>query len=242
MAQLYQAERTRPDNATRQNFVFMAYPFAPPIPRNDYDSVVKELQDEFPIRLWYFLDEVTTQELMRKIWRGILRADLCLFDISNGNPNVAFELGLAAATNKPCITLLKTGASNPLGAADLAYSERAEYTSRETLKAKLKQLLVSRSSALRLFKEISYALQPDTFDISREEDELRLIKLVKHIFLHKRISKANAGTILGDIARATLALNLLRDEGVLKVEGGRKFAKWVFADAWVHHDHEVVVS
>ena len=62
---------------------------------------------------------------MRKIWRAILRADLCIFDISNGNPNVAFELGLAAAVGKPCITLLKTGEHNPLGAADLGYSERA---------------------------------------------------------------------------------------------------------------------
>ena len=47
----------------------------------DYNAVVKELQDEYPLRLWYFLDEVTTNELMRKIWRAILRSDLCIFDI-----------------------------------------------------------------------------------------------------------------------------------------------------------------
>lgn len=134
-------EKKYPDNTPRTNFVFMAYPFAPPISQVDYNAVVKELEIEYPLRLWYFLDEVTTQELMRKIWRAILRADLCIFDISNGNPNVAFELGLAAAIDKPCITLLKTGENNPLGAADLGYSERAEYTSRETLKAKLSQLL-----------------------------------------------------------------------------------------------------
>src|SRR5207302_4111758 len=151
--------------------VFMAYPFTPSIPQNEYNAVVKELQSEVPLRLWYFLDEVTTQELMRKIWRAILRADLCIFDITKGNSNVAFELGLAAAIGKPCITLLKTGEPNPLGAADLGYSERAEYSSRHTLKGKLKQLFLAKSSALRLFNTISYAIQTDPFNITREQDE-----------------------------------------------------------------------
>lgn len=81
MAQFFEEEKKYPDNAPRANFVFMAYPFAPPISQDDYNAVVKELQSEYPLRLWYFLDEVTTRELMRKIWRAILRADLCIFDI-----------------------------------------------------------------------------------------------------------------------------------------------------------------
>src|SRR5947209_14693692 len=175
MAQLFEEEKKYPDNAPRTNFVFMAYPFTPPISQDDYNTVVKELQSEYPLRLWYFLDEVTTQELMRKIWRAILRSDLCIFDISNGNANVAFELGLAVAIGKPCITLLRTGEPNPLGAADLGYSERAEYSSRETLKARLKHLLLAKSSALRLFNKISYAIQTDPFNITREQDEQKLI-------------------------------------------------------------------
>jgi hypothetical protein len=239
MAQLFEEEKKYPDNTPRANFVFMAYPFTPPISQDDYNAVVRELQNDYPLRLWYFLDEVTTQELMRKIWRAILRADLCVFDISKGNPNVAFELGLAAAVGKPCITLLKTGEQNPLGAADLGYSERAEYASRETLKAKLKQLLSAKSSALRLFNNISYIIQRDAFDLTREQDEQKLIKVVKHVFLHKKITKPNARTIVGDDKRATIALNALRDANVLRVEGAKKGAAWVFTDKWVCHDHEV---
>lgn len=239
MAQLFEDEKKYPDNAPRKNFVFMAYPFTPPISQDDYNTVVKELQNEYPLRLWYFLDEVTTQELMRKIWRAILRADLCIFDISKGNPNVAFELGLAAAVGKPCITLLKTGEQNPLGAADLGYSERAEYGSRETLKAKLKQLLSAKSSALRLFNDLSYAMQRDAFNITREKDEQNLIEIVKHVFQHKKITKPKARTIIGDDKRATSALNTLRDANVLRVEGEKRGATWVFTDKWVHHDHEV---
>ncbi len=240
MAQLFKDETNYPDNAPRANFVFMAYPFTPPISQDDYNAVVKELQSEFPLRLWYFLDEVTTQELMRKIWRAILRSDLCIFDISKGNPNVAFELGLAAAAGKPCITLLKTGEPNPLGAADLGYSERAEYSSRESLKAKLKQLLIAKSSALRLFNTISYALQTDPFNITREQDELKLIEIVKHVFLHKKITKPKARIVVGNDKRATSALNALREANVLRVEGVKKGATWVFTDRWVHQDHEVV--
>lgn len=240
MAQLFVDEKEYPDNEPRTNFVFMAYPFAPPISQDDYNAVVRELQSEYALRLWYFLDEVTTQELMRKIWRAILRADLCIFDISNGNPNVAFELGLAAAVGKPCITLLKTGEGNPLGAADLGYSERAEYNSRESLKAKLKQLLNAKSSALRLFKDISYAMQRDAFNITREQDELNLIEIVKHVFQHKKITKPKARTIVGDDRRATNTLNALRKANVLQAEGSGKGATWVFTDSWVHHDHEVV--
>jgi nucleoside 2-deoxyribosyltransferase len=240
MAQFFQEEPHYPDNAPRKNFAFLAYPFTPPISQDDYNAVVKELQNEYPLRRWYFLDEVTTQELMRKIWRAILRSDLCIFDITKGNPNVAFELGLAVAVGKPCITLLRTGEPNPLGAADLGYSERAEYASRETLKAKLKHLLVAKSSALRLFNKLSYAIQMDPFNITREQDEQKLIEIVKHVFLHKKITKPQARTIVGDDKRATIALNALREANVLRVEGAKKGATWVFADSWVYHDHEVV--
>src|SRR6266545_4571640 len=94
---LFADERDIPDNGTRANFVFMGYPFDPPLPRDDYGAVVLELQDELPIRFWYFLDEVTTDEMMRKIWRAVLRVYLAVFDTTGGNPNVAFELGLAVA-------------------------------------------------------------------------------------------------------------------------------------------------
>jgi len=240
MAQLFEDEKKYPDNQRRTNFVFFAYPFTPPIPQEDYNAVVRELQSEYPLRLWYFLDEVTTQELMRKIWRAILRSDLCIVDITKGNPNVAFELGLAAAIGKPCITLLKTGEENPLGGADLGYSERAEYSSRETLKAKLKQLLIAKSSALRLFNTISYAIQTDAYNITREQEEQKLIELVKHVFLYKKITKPKARAIVGDDRRATIALNSLRSENVLRVEGAKKGAAWVLTESWVHHDHEVV--
>ena len=133
MAQLFYEEKNKAENKRRNNFVFLAYPYEPPIDKDAYNNVIKEFEDKYPIRMWYFSDEVTTNELMRKVWRAILRADLAIFDISGGNANVALELGLSLAVDKNCLTILKTGLDNPLGNADLSYAERIEYNSLKTL-------------------------------------------------------------------------------------------------------------
>jgi len=218
----------------------MAYPFNPTLPQDDYMAVTRELQEELPVRLWYFLDEVTSDELMRKVWRAILRSDLSFFDISGGNPNVAFELGLAAATNKSCITLLMAGQDNPLGRADLGYSERAEYTSRETLKEKLKLLLKAKCTAMRTINKLSYELNSDAFPFDRAELENRILRVVNIVFRNKRTTRAAVRGVLDNKdGLAGLVLNGLRQEGVLQPEGAKRHAKWVFSPNWVHHNHEV---
>ena len=240
MAKMFKDEKGYPDNAVRKNFIFLGYPFAPPLAQDDYRAVMKELEDEMPLRLWYFLDEVTNHELMRKVWRAILRADLAFFDISGGNPNVAFELGLAVADEKACFTLLKTGEPNPLGGADLSYSERAEYKSRETLKVKMRDLLSAKSSALRALRDVSYHVESGVFPYSRAEIELRLHKAVCHIFKKKKATRSDFSKIFGDDQLAGIVLDGLRQFDVIKVEGQRRAARWRLADSWVYHDHEVV--
>jgi hypothetical protein len=239
MAQLFEDEKKYPDNRTRDNFVFLGYPYNPALPRDDYQRVVRDLQSEIPIRLWYFLDEITTTEMMRKIWRAVLRADLAIFDISGGNPNVAFELGLAVAANKSCMTILKTGEPNPLGTADLGYAERAEYTSAATLKETISRVLLAKTAAARKIKEISYHIFDSNAAPTREELETSTRKLLQRVFANRRVTKQQAEAEFADRGRADAALNKLREIGVLKVEGQRRGARWVFSDQWIYHDHEV---
>jgi hypothetical protein len=240
MAQMFKEEKSFPDNTQRKNFVFLAYPYSAPLPLDDYRALTRELQDELPVRLWYFLDEITTDELMRKVWRAILRSDLSAFDISGGNPNVAFELGLAAAVDRACATLLRTGEDNPLGRADLGYSERIEYSSRETLKSKLRDLLKSKSTAMRELNSLSYELISDAFRVDRSALESRLIQVVNTVFKSKRTNRPAVRKIFdNDDGLAGLVLNGLRQKGILQPEGQRRHAKWVFSPLWVHHDHEV---
>jgi hypothetical protein len=239
MAKLFEEERKYPDNKARKNFVFLGYPSRPPIPLDDYRKVIKDIEKEIPVRLWYFLDELTTEEMMRKIWRAILRSDLSIFDISGGNPNVAFELGLAIAVNKTCITLLKTGDSNPLGSADLGYAERAEYTSASTLKDKLRSIINAKSSAIKLVKDITDDLYPSGSTITREDFGIKLREIIQSVYKNKKMIITAAQKIIGDVKLARAVLNALREKEVLKVEGIKRAARWVFTDEWVHHDHEV---
>ncbi len=239
MAQLFDDERKYPDNRARDNFVFLGYPYDPALPRDDYRRVVKDLERELPVRLWYFLDEVTTAEMMRKIWRAILRSDLCIFDTSRGNPNVAFELGLALAQGKSCITVHKTGEPNPLGSADLGYAERSEYNSAGTLKDAFAKLLTTKTTALKKIKEVSYSLFESGGPKTREELETATRSLLNTVFTGRMVTKAQAEKLFGDRKLADAALNKLREFGVLQVVGQRRGAKWALANDWVYHDHEV---
>lgn len=240
MAQLFAEEAPLAENRTRRNFVFMGYPFAPPLPRDDYAKVVAELQQELPIRFWYFLDEITTAELMRKIWRAILRAELCVFDVSGGNSNVAFELGLAVAANKRCLTLLKKGEPNPLGTADLGYAERLEYTSAATLKDSLRNFMLKQSSPARLLRDLSNSMSAE-MALGQPDLLARLTTLLRAVFNSKRIKRPTAREIMGNNdALAGSALVALRANGVLTTEGATRGARWVFTSDWVYHDHEVM--
>jgi hypothetical protein len=239
MAQMFEDERNYPDNAARANFVFMGYPFKPPLPADDYGAVVKELQEELPVRFWYFLDEVTTDEMMRKVWRAILRSDLAVFDISGGNANVAFELGLGVADGKRCMTMLKQGEQNPLGSADLGYAERMEYTSAASLKQQLADLAAARCSGLRLLSQMSYDLHAHAEPVKRQDFEAKIKEVVSRVFRSKHITKAQASSMLGNAELATVVLNGLRARDVLQVQGQTKGARWVFTDKWATHDAEV---
>jgi hypothetical protein len=239
MAQFFEDEKKYPDNRPRENFVFLGYPFMPAIPADDYRAVVKNLENEYPIRLWYFLDEITSAEMMRKIWRAILRADLAVFDVSGGNPNVAFELGLAAASNKSCFTVLRAGEPNPLGAADLAYAERYEYTSAATLKDVLVKIIEAKSTAMKRMSEVSYHIFDSNAGIPRQELVDRTRKFLHTVYTSRRTSKSQAAKLYGDRWLADVALNKLREMNVLQVVGQKRGATWVFSDTWVNHDHEV---
>lgn len=240
MAKLFEEEKIYPDNRQRENFVFFGYPYTPAIAREDYRQVLKDLESEFGIRLWYFLDEITTAELMRKVWRAILRCDLAVFDVSGGNPNVAFELGLAVASNRSCMTFLKTGEPNPLGSADLSYAERAEYDSVANLKLRLRQLLSTKTTAARRAKDVAYHIYDGGKSLNHLQLQEKTTSVLKLVYKNKKITKSQAEEIYGDRGYADAALSKLRELDVLNMTGQRRGAAYVFGEKWVYHDHEVV--
>lgn len=240
MALMYGQEKGYPDNSARKNFVFMAYPYTPPLSLDDYRNVTNEIQDELPVRIWYFLDEVTSNEMMRKIWRSILRSDISFFDISGGNPNVSFEMGLSLAIEKRSYALFKTGSTNPLGSADLGYAERLEYSSVATLKGKIAEVLKTKSTAIKLFKDMSYSYYDTNMRITHPELEAKIVAVVNNVFKHKTINRGTAKDILGmDDSQTTTILNALRSENVFSIIPAKRYSKYEFTSDWVYKDHEV---
>jgi hypothetical protein len=240
MALFYSQEKSYKDNNQRKNFIFMGYPHSPPLPLDDYRKVISELESVYPIRMWYFLDEITSNEMMRKIWRSILRSDLSIFDISDGNANVSFELGLSVAIEKKAFALFKTGSKNPLGDADLGYAERLEYTSSITLKSKIEETIKSKSLAMKLFKEMSYTYFDASLNKSHVEIESLIISIVNYVFQHKTINKHTAKDLIKASAGQTSnILKGLREQGILSIIGSKRYSKYEFTGDWVYKDHEV---
>jgi hypothetical protein len=239
MSLMFQEEAKFSDNRPRTNFVFLGFPYASPLPLDDYRQVLTQLEATFPIRFWYFLVEYTTEELMRKLWRGILRSDLCVFDLSGGSPNVSFEIGLAVARFKRCSTILKTGAENPLGSADMAYAERAEYNSSNTLKETLTRVIKSKSTALATLRQAAQYLHDSSKPRSVDNIEALLTTIVNEVFQNGKITKQAAERIVNDRPFTDAAMNHLRERQVLAIEGSRRGAKWILGEEWVSKSHEV---
>jgi hypothetical protein len=238
MAQLFLEEKGNPDNKKRNNFVFLAYPFIPPLEKVGYNEAVKSIEAKWPIRMWYFSDEVTTDELMRKVWRSILRADLAIFDVTGGNANVALELGLALASEKSCLSILKTGGDNPLGRADLSYAERVEYDSLPLFRENLEEIIIKYTSCGKLISQMADQLYHDS-GLSREQMLERIRVVIQRIFERKFIKKSDAVTLLGGQDLATRIINTLRENDVIVREGGKKASKWKFTDGYVNKDFMV---
>ncbi len=122
----------------------------------------------------------------------------------------------------------------------MGYSERAEYTSRETLKEKLRTILQRKSTALRTANKLSYEIINDSFPFDRATLESRIIALLNIVFKNKRTTRSSIRRLFdNNDVLAGLVLGGLRSYGVLQPEGARRHAKWVFAPGWVYHDHEV---
>ena len=89
---------------SRQKTVFVAMPFRPEL--NFFFLYLKRhLEEAFGLAVERGDARVLTKPLMDKIRDQILRADLVIGDVSDNNPNVFYELGLAHANGKAVVFL-----------------------------------------------------------------------------------------------------------------------------------------
>lgn len=113
---------------TRFPNVFVGHPFAGRFPVKKFRKILKEM----PFRVIYGNTDLQTKHLLDVMRANISKSDFSIFDLSDWNPNVALELGLAqgikAKPGKQYYILLNTRRSDNVP-SDIQGLQRLEYTS-----------------------------------------------------------------------------------------------------------------
>lgn len=113
---------------TRLPSVFVGHPFAGRFPVAKFRQIFKDL----PFKVIYGNTDLQTKHLLTIMKGNIAKSDFSIFDLSDWNPNVALELGLAEGLKrraaKDYYILLNTRRSREVP-ADIRGIQRLEYTS-----------------------------------------------------------------------------------------------------------------
>jgi hypothetical protein len=113
---------------TRMPAVFVGHPFGHNFPKKKFRALFKDL----PFGVQYGNTDIQTKHLLAIMKANISKADYSIFDLSDWNPNVSLELGLAEGLKKkhakPYYILLNTRRSQEVP-SDIRGLQRLEYTS-----------------------------------------------------------------------------------------------------------------
>ena len=112
--------------------IFVAYPYA----LTGYRDALSSTLQSVDIELMYADESIADDHVLRKIEDMLASCDLALFDVTNGNPNVTLELGIAIAAPHPYIVAVRKDAVGELG-ADIHGWDQVRYETVEELGAKL---------------------------------------------------------------------------------------------------------
>src|SRR4051794_16675899 len=96
------------------NVCFVIRPFSP-LMQNVWDLAIKPAVEAAGLKPWDGQESsLGTNVIHRDISRLVWNSTLIVADLTDRNPNVMYELGLAHAAKKPTILLLEEGDLPPL--------------------------------------------------------------------------------------------------------------------------------
>ena len=203
---------------TRMPNVFVGHPFAGRFPVKRFRAVFREL----PFRVIYGNTDLQTRHLLAIMKGNIAKADFSIFDLSNWNPNVALELGLAEGLKKKpgkqYYILLNTKRSREVP-SDIRGIQRLEYTSYDYgpdtgLGDQLVSFVLTKEYWVkRIWKAI-----PD--GPKGRKKRLVALRVLAHFREHEKLSLENLRTIasgsrLRELDRAEV-IEVLKRLGLLK--------------------------
>lgn len=164
----------------RYNY-FVAHEFSEK-KRDDLRGAIEEAFRKSGLKAYYADKEIRQKHILEKIEERILTTQFGIYDVTNCNPNVCLELGIARGAGKPYYIILEKGSQLP---ADLQGLDRIEYKSYKHLTKELKKKVVLvEVDRLRKIKE---SLQKERFEEIPETEVLKkCCKLYQAEEMHHR--------------------------------------------------------
>jgi hypothetical protein len=122
--------------------VFVAYSYNL-YQKEFYRKPFKTLEGAFGVRFVFADEKITNQHLLDKVAEMVRRARFSIFDISDWNPNVTLELGLAKGAGRDWYIALNPDKRGE-APADLRGIDRIEYRTFDEFRQQLERVLVGR--------------------------------------------------------------------------------------------------
>jgi hypothetical protein len=168
------SDKVSPEETGKACFVMM--PFGEP-----FDDYYKEVLSPAirdaglePVRA----DEISEPGVIsEQIWHRIQQATLCIADVSNRNPNVMYELGLAHALKKPVVQLVQRAGDLPFDVQNLR--SIVYNTTSPRWDAKLREDIKTAT-----LDAIRYPLGSIPFDAPRTTEQVRCTGSLADLFYY----------------------------------------------------------
>jgi hypothetical protein len=173
--------------------VFVGHPFAGRFAVAKFRAIFKEL----PFKVIYGNTDLQTKHLLSIMKGNIAKSDFSIFDLSDWNPNVALELGLAEGLKKipgkNYYIVLNTKRSSEVP-SDIRGLQRLEYTSYDFKpEVGLGDLLVRYILSKEYWIKKLWKTLPDTQKGGKQR--ILALRILAHLRDHEKLTMDNLRTL-----------------------------------------------
>lgn len=129
-----------------ENEVFIAMPFDTYIVSENVKRTLFDSVEQVGLKPYRVDEDIFSESIMDRIASHILESKYFIADITGMNPNVMFELGMAMASNKQCITIMDKNKNNDIpfdlrGVPVVMYEEDEIFKLKDDLLKRLESLI-----------------------------------------------------------------------------------------------------
>ena len=215
------------------NLCFVIIPFNPNF-NNIYGTLIKPVAEKFGLTVLRADDIYSPGSITEQIRTAIQQARLCIADVSDKNPNVLYEVGIAHSLGKPTVLLTKQMNDVPFDLKSMrvvGYDPYSPETAELALEHSIQQVLGEDrfDEAQRLIESGMYRAAVAMLGVLLEHSFRRLITKYNDV-LSKKSTRRQLG--LGQ------ALPLLTQAEVIRYEDSSKLSECIAIRNKAVHDLE----